>query len=268
MVFKCKIIFRFFSVTIGNIIKVVFGHISKVINGLRPVNLKDYQIKSGNDRDGKCGKSVDNYKCVVQCGRSMIEILGVLAIIAVLSVGGISGYSKAMTMFKINKWKENFAMMMINLKTSFANSRNYNTAESYKNIVNLLKEINVIPTDMLDSENKDLFGNELSVYSPRNIPDADRFTVRFLMPSNKESVEVCKAFFSFVPEFKNMWTANLNDDLKIGFYELCGSSVPADIAKSWNCKYYSDELLSQIAQKCAICSQYSCDLKLIINNGN
>ena len=29
-------------------------------------------------------------------GRSMIEMLGVLAIIAVLSVGGIAGYSKAM----------------------------------------------------------------------------------------------------------------------------------------------------------------------------
>ena len=36
-------------------------------------------------------------------GRSMIEMLGVLAIIAVLSVGGIAGYSKAMTQFKVNK---------------------------------------------------------------------------------------------------------------------------------------------------------------------
>ena len=34
-------------------------------------------------------------------GRSMIEMLGVLAIIGVLSVGGIAGYSKAMTKFKI-----------------------------------------------------------------------------------------------------------------------------------------------------------------------
>lgn len=33
----------------------------------------------------------------------MIEMLGVLAIIGVLSVGGIAGYSKAMTQFKVNK---------------------------------------------------------------------------------------------------------------------------------------------------------------------
>ena len=34
-----------------------------------------------------------------QSGRSMIEMLGVLAIIGVLSVGGISGYSKAMAKY-------------------------------------------------------------------------------------------------------------------------------------------------------------------------
>ena len=38
-----------------------------------------------------------------QSGRSMIEMLGVLAIIGVLSVGGIAGYSKAMEKFKLTK---------------------------------------------------------------------------------------------------------------------------------------------------------------------
>ena len=37
-----------------------------------------------------------------QSGRSMVEMLGVLAIIGVLSVGGIAGYSKAMLKYKIN----------------------------------------------------------------------------------------------------------------------------------------------------------------------
>ena len=36
-------------------------------------------------------------------GRSMLEMLGVLAIIGVLSVGGIAGYSKAMMKYKVNK---------------------------------------------------------------------------------------------------------------------------------------------------------------------
>jgi len=36
-------------------------------------------------------------------GRSMVEMLGVLAIIGVLSVGAIAGYSKAMFKYKMNK---------------------------------------------------------------------------------------------------------------------------------------------------------------------
>lgn len=39
-------------------------------------------------------------------GRSMVEMLGVLAIIGVLSVGAISGYSKAMMKYKLNKQAE------------------------------------------------------------------------------------------------------------------------------------------------------------------
>ncbi len=42
----------------------------------------DYRVKP--DNDGFC------------TGRSMVEMLGVLAIIGVLSVGAIAGYSKAM----------------------------------------------------------------------------------------------------------------------------------------------------------------------------
>ena len=38
-----------------------------------------------------------------ESGRSMIEMLGVLAIVGVLSVGGISGYSKAMAKQKLNR---------------------------------------------------------------------------------------------------------------------------------------------------------------------
>ena len=40
---------------------------------------------------------------ICSVGRSMIEMLGVLAIVGVLSVGGIAGYSKAMEMWKIDK---------------------------------------------------------------------------------------------------------------------------------------------------------------------
>ena len=42
----------------------------------------------------------------IQSGRSMVEMLGVLAIIGVLSVGAIAGYNKAMMKYRLNKHAE------------------------------------------------------------------------------------------------------------------------------------------------------------------
>lgn len=46
-----------------------------------------------------------------QTGRSMIEMLGVLAIIGVLSVSGIAGYGKAMRMWNSNLQKEQLTQL-------------------------------------------------------------------------------------------------------------------------------------------------------------
>ena len=60
-----------------------------------------------------------------QKGRSMVEMLGVLAIIGVLSVGGISGYSKAMAKFKLTKAQDQISMLLMNVRTAFATSPSY-----------------------------------------------------------------------------------------------------------------------------------------------
>ena len=60
-----------------------------------------------------------------ESGRSMIEMLGVLAIIGVLSVGGIAGYSKAMNKFKTNKVADNVSMIVANVKTLYAQQKTY-----------------------------------------------------------------------------------------------------------------------------------------------
>ncbi len=62
---------------------------------------------------------------MLQYGRSMIEMLGVLAIIGVLSVGGIAGYSKAMTKFKINKTIDQISQISANVRTLYASQENY-----------------------------------------------------------------------------------------------------------------------------------------------
>ena len=65
-----------------------------------------------------------------QNGRSMIEMLGVLAIIGVLSVGGIAGYSKAMMKYRINKTIEQITLIAGNVRTFFAMQRDYEGLDS------------------------------------------------------------------------------------------------------------------------------------------
>ena len=59
----------------------------------------------------------------VQCGKSMIEMLGVLAIIAVLTVGGIAGYSKAMKKYQANKVVGEIIQVLANLKEVSENGK-------------------------------------------------------------------------------------------------------------------------------------------------
>lgn len=60
-----------------------------------------------------------------ESGRSMVEMLGVLAIVGVLSIGGITGYSKAMAKYKINKTLDQISMLITNIRTTYGNQASY-----------------------------------------------------------------------------------------------------------------------------------------------
>jgi type II secretory pathway pseudopilin PulG len=85
---------------------------------------------------------------VLQYGRSMIEMLGVLAIIGVLSVGGIAGYSKAMTKFKINKTIDLVSQIAANTRTLFA-SQEYDF--SCRIDTSLCQKAKIVPDDAIQN---------------------------------------------------------------------------------------------------------------------
>ncbi|MCK5295903.1 MAG: hypothetical protein KAJ75_03335 [Alphaproteobacteria bacterium] len=78
-----------------------------------------------------------------ESGRSMIEMLGVLAIIGVLSVGGISGYTSAMSKFKIGKSRDQIQHLIVSIKNLYATQADYAGAS-----VTSLITHDVIPLDM------------------------------------------------------------------------------------------------------------------------
>ncbi len=58
-------------------------------------------------------------------GRSMIEILGILAIIAALSTGALVSYSRAMRRYRLNEVIHQIALMSTNIRAFYANVDSY-----------------------------------------------------------------------------------------------------------------------------------------------
>lgn len=88
-------------------------------------------------------KAKDDYKSDPQAGRSMIEMLGVLAIIGILSVGGIAGYSKAMLMWHSNMQKYMLTEIitnMIKIKPNLSAK-----SQTFDNITFLFNEMGELP---------------------------------------------------------------------------------------------------------------------------
>ena len=91
-------------------------------------------------------------------GRSMVEMLGVLAIIGVLSVGGIAGYSKAMNKFKINKTTDQISMLVANIRTIFSSQGNYAGLNNGSAI-----RFGVVPNDMYTTATNGTYASDYSI---------------------------------------------------------------------------------------------------------
>ncbi len=100
-----------------------------------------------------------------QFGRSMIEMLGVLAIIGVLSIGGIAGYSKAMEKHKINKTIDEINTLTGNLRPLINNKLNASCSQSDAGLCPILKKLNIVPDYMWQEDGllKNSFGGDVDI---------------------------------------------------------------------------------------------------------
>ncbi|MBQ8671858.1 MAG: hypothetical protein IJ525_04980 [Alphaproteobacteria bacterium] len=110
-----------------------------------------------------------------QTGRSMIEMLGVLAIIGVLSVGGIAGYSKAMRQYRLNKTIEQITLIAGNIRAFFAPQRSYDGLNTYTETGKaIIKKAKLVPDEMWDGDDiKDVWGNEVKLDSSEKSSTGD-----------------------------------------------------------------------------------------------
>ena len=127
-----------------------------------------------------------------ECGRSMIEMLGVLAIIAVLTVGGIAGYSKAMEKFKINKAISEYSMLIYGLLQDIDYIQNLDTKAGNEIwLLDYAEGVGLFPSNWQKLSGKitrDTFGNTLHIFARNN-----RLVFDIYLQGG--SVSLCREFY-------------------------------------------------------------------------
>ncbi len=136
-------------------------------------------------------------------GRSMVEMLGVLAIIGVLSVGAISGYSKAMFKYKLNKHAEQMNTV-IN-----AVARNVHSFDNIKqdetNLTPYFIKMGEIPTEMVKANDNnfvyDIFGQAWQIlYSGDLIYLGSYSYDGALFLNSSDSLAICQNILTIAQE--------------------------------------------------------------------
>ena len=218
----------------------------------------DYRVKP--DNDGFC------------TGRSMVEMLGVLAIIGVLSVGAIAGYSKAMMKYKLNQHAQAVNMLINNvlqLKGQLQYEPNKTTFYG-----SLLHKMNLLPDGITYENNSTLrdswFKNKINIYYNNNKWTASDGTetqnnfgaIGFHFAPSSGGAEICRNIVIAAKEnAANLWeleTANFDsDDYSSGKYighlygdSYCNASRPC----------LRDLDLTKIQNLCNACDGTACVL--------
>ncbi|MCP4393272.1 MAG: hypothetical protein GY804_03240 [Alphaproteobacteria bacterium] len=122
-----------------------------------------------------------NNNFIGQAGRSMLEMLGVLAIVGVLSVGALSGYSSAMEKYYANQAIDEIENYIVGIKDLYSDKTNY---DGISEIV--LSSAGIFPEDRRNVYGEHLYAGAYVVNS------VDVFRLDYLVPNDS----VCKKILS------------------------------------------------------------------------
>ncbi len=125
-----------------------------------------------------------------QKGRSMVEMLGVLAIIGVLSVGALAGFNQAMFKHKLNRNLEAMTLLIAN-----AVQLTQKLEISDSNLTPMLNKVSLISDGLVFKSNKiyDEFQNYYILYSVSNYAHYGyHFGMKVYLNNNETSFYTCR----------------------------------------------------------------------------
>ena len=199
------------------------------------------------------------------CGRSMVEMLGVLAIIGVLSVGAISGYSKAMMKYKLNKQAEQISTILNNAMLYVGE---FNTTSG--SIITPLVKLGAIPEDMVRGTDSnpylnDVFNNRLNVNY--HIDGSVTFYgISYTIDNSSYNLEICRNIITAVKEnAADLWHINMYKSASGGEVNIEGRTYGDRYCNPANsntpCLRNMD--VTKIDGFCRYCQQKTCYLGIL-----
>ena len=192
-------------------------------------------------------------------GRSMVEMLGVLAIIGILSVGAIAGYSKAMTKYKLNKQAEQISWLL-NAMYRYKDLLGQN--QPWESFVPYLKKLGEIPQEMIKDNTTtlyDSFGMEYSIYTNGCSPNCNYTNLSINMSNDYKNFDICNNILetskAFAEQLDNIaiWESESNTGLGgIHGNKSCGYDV----------KCLKELTKEDIYDICRLCTDKGCSFNI------
>jgi hypothetical protein len=185
----------------------------------------------------------------------------------VLSVGGIAGYSKAMTKFKINKTADQISQIVTNIRTLYAQQTSYAGLDLFSGNI---FDMGIIPDSLSTSNSYPYITNAFNggVYiSSDYFTDDDAFIVTFQGLPKEACVTLATMDWGSVSS--SGFTAILvGREHMTGPWEEysgnCGVSTSYAVACSGDSTYPSPMSVATAASACSQCAEldYSCNIGL------
>ena len=188
-----------------------------------------------------------------QSGRSMVEMLGVLAIIGVLSVGAIAGYSKAMMKYKLNKQTEQISSILDYVNIHMDEFKRSKTSIS-TNMIPMLIKLNALPKEMIQEKINyaifDVFGTVIMIsnYTSDNI----NYFFEFALYLNKGEKESCMNLFNIAKAQRGqLWRTKFQ--IAKGETSGVANSVWGDAYCKPDRKCLKDLTVAEMENYCTVC---------------
>lgn len=156
-------------------------------------------------------------------GRSMVEMLGVLAIIGVLSVGAIAGYSKAMMKHKLNV---HLSGMNFLLQNALQFTSNLPIADGMTNMTYLFDKLNIIPDGFRYEESGnsriyDMFNSYIILQSSTLYSTSYKWGLRYYIENTDFRFPICQNLLTAAKEFSGQlsyFTVTLPNGGQLDYY--------------------------------------------------